>query len=819
MEVIVIVLIPVLFLTLAASMLVVSQISGFFQSGRYSRKRQQDRKDLDRFMTQLGVAQGQVFKRSKDLEKMSSRLKVNNTELERLNGMKSKFLSMVVHDMRTPLASIKGFGEMLSRQKLEGPQKKYTDYIVRGTDQINHLMADLTDLAVIEAGKLRMEKAEFMLHDLLNDMVPPTQVIAKQRGVEFVAPEDVKNIPLIGDKFRLGQALMNFLNNATKFTPNGGRVELKVIPHGRTVTFAVKDSGPGIHPSERRNVFEKFYQSKFQTKKDKKKGWGLGLSIAQEIVMAHQGEIGVDSPGLGKGATFWYRVPVKPPRRAPHAVAAALLMGLLLAAAPLRAQEPYPLEDKRNYEKALELKAESVLLRILGPNRYRVVVDASLDFTRIEKFDIAEGAAEGEKALFLWQNVGAESSGRDQLLPGIPSPQPVPGAGGAKSYKRENSFPTSFVKRLGVTVILDKGIERAQGDEMSKIIAEILDVQPGRGDVLNLIYAPFEPAWKTIWHTPEAVSLIFKYGMISLMTLITLIVVAVCFLKLAEAMDSMAQAQATQLSMDMGQGDGTTEEEEEEKKAIEGEQEGEGSPTGIFFAVKPEQVETLYEIIHNQDPENIALVVAHLHEDVKKLFLARLEPAVYSQVLMNLGKIKFMEPDVVETVKDELERRLESAVGGQGKLLAMIEESDLKTKRQLLELLEERDPELAKVVRQKIILFEDLLLLNEKDWSLLFGALSLEDWGRALTGVDEAIINAVKGQMLEKTWAITQQMMQAQGVSEGAAEKARENVVEVLEAMVAKGRIENPANRRKELAAPEESLEPPPLEEDATPAA
>lgn len=315
MEIVIAVLLPVLFLFLAASMLVVSQFSSFFQFTRYSKRRQFDRENIQNNMLRLAMAQTQIAQRSKELERLSERLKGSNHELERLNGMKSKFLSMAVHDMRTPLASIKGFGEMLSRQAIDDSQRKYVDYIVRGTDQINRLMADLTDLAVIEAGKLRMEKVPFQLSDMLNDIVPPTSVIAKKNNLEFLSPQEYRDVTIVGDKFRLVQALMNFTNNACKFTPAGGTVELKVSVMGPQVVFAVKDTGAGVDRTEVKSVFEKFYQSKYQDQKNKKKGWGLGLSIAQEIIRSHYGEIGVNSAGLGKGATFWYRVPLKPPMR------------------------------------------------------------------------------------------------------------------------------------------------------------------------------------------------------------------------------------------------------------------------------------------------------------------------------------------------------------------------------------------------------------------------------------------------------------------------------------------------------------------------
>lgn len=813
MEVVLIVLLPVLFLALAGSMLVVSQFSGFFSSSRYSRRRRQDRQELENFMLKLAVSQGQVFKRSQQLEKLSSKLKVNNQELARLNSMKTKFLSMAVHDMRTPLASIKGFGEMLSRRKLADQEKKYADYIVRGTDQINRLMADLTDLAVIEAGKLKMEKSEFDLDTFLKDVVPPISVIAKNKGVIFVPPERAKNIPIFGDRFRLAQALNNFLTNAVKFTPASGKVELKVTIAGRKIAFAVKDSGPGIHPSERKRIFEKFYQSQYQSQKEKKKGWGLGLSIAQEIVVkGHQGDIGVESQGLGRGAAFWMRVPTVPLRNAGRLgrAAAALLLvaGLSLSAA---ADDGFPFEEKAKFERAIEQKAESVLMKILGPNRFKVVVDATLDFTRIERVDFKRGAvAKNPSLLFLWQNIGVESMGREQLLPGIPAPQEIPAATGARSYERQNTFPSRFIKRLVVTIILDRGIPKTQGDEISKIVEEILDTQPARGDVLNIVYAPFAPAWKTIWYTPEAASLMFKYVMISIMTLITLIVVAACFLKLAEAMDSMAQAQSTQLSMDIGSKEGGAEKEEGEggKKAIEGQAEKvEEGAGGVVFNVKPGQIPTLLEIIRGQDPENVALIVAHLTSEIRREFLDRLPAQLHSAVLMNLGRIRFLEPDVIETVKEELERRLESAVGGEEQLLGMIEHSDLKAKKRLLLLLQERDPRMARLVRGRILLFEDLVRLESRDWSLLLTTVPLEDWGPALADAEDDIKDAVKKNMAPKTWRIVIQIIAAFHASEQASGAARERIVEAAGKLIAEGRIVNPAPTNEEKDAPPALLE------------
>ncbi|MFA6092350.1 MAG: ATP-binding protein [Elusimicrobiota bacterium] len=798
MDAVILVLVPVLFLTLAASMLAVSQLTGFFQFNKYSRRRRSDSREILRFMTRLESARRQEVRRSRELETLSSRLQVNNMELARLNGMKSKFLSMVAHDMRTPLASIKGFGQLLERQRLGQGAARYVGNIVRSTEQMNRLMADLTDLAVIEAGKLRMEKASFDLAQMFEDVVPGISVIAQNKGVRFSVQAPPSGLEIVGDRFRLVQALMNFLNNAVKFTPPGGKVELSAHASGRYAAFRVKDSGPGIHPSEKQSLFEKFYQSKFSDQKARRQGWGLGLSIAQEIVRAHGGEIGAESAGLGKGSTFWYRIPLKPARAIESIGRGALI--LMLAAfgvcARAGAQQGLPLEEKARFEKALQEKAESVLLHLLGPGRARVVVDASLDFTRIERFDVRSGSAgSAEKSpLYIWQSVGAQASGQE-LLPGVPELESAPGP--TRSYERQNSFPSSFVRKLNVMLILDRSVDVQQGDEISRIVSDVMDIQPGRGDVLNVVRAPFAPAWKTVWYTPESASLLMKYGLIGLMMFITLVVVAVCFLKLAEAMDSMAQAQGRQLQTDFGPAkDGALPEEELPMEAqppglpaLEGAEK-------IVFDVRPEQAETLLEILRDQDPDNLALVTAHLPLPARKAFLSLLPARMHGLVLTSLGRVRFVEREQVLAVKEELEKRLENAVGGRSALLSMIADSGPSEQRELLRFLEIQDQDLARAIRSQILLFEDLAGLEGKDWPTMFSAAPLEEWGLALKGASAELLQALEAQLLPKTWAMLQQALGAGRSAPAAVERAQEKIIEAARRLILEGRIADPAASR-----------------------
>ena len=312
MEILIIALIPLSLLLLGAGFLVVAQVSGFMQSSFFNQRQHFSNMVIQQYMERIALAQGQLYQRKQELEGMSVKLSLSNQELGRLNEMKSKFLSMVVHDVRTPLASIRGFSELLLKKNVGEREAMYLKNIVSSTDQLGRLIADLTDLAMIEAGKLKMEKTDFFFPEMAKDILPGLSINAQKKGVDLVVHDFPEGVLVDGDKFRLSQVFMNLVNNAIKFTPAYKKVEISFRREGKYVVTMVKDAGIEIHSSETKKIFEKFYQAKHQKdEKLRKQGWGLGLSIAQEVVRAHQGEIGAASPGLGKGSTFWFKVPVK----------------------------------------------------------------------------------------------------------------------------------------------------------------------------------------------------------------------------------------------------------------------------------------------------------------------------------------------------------------------------------------------------------------------------------------------------------------------------------------------------------------------------
>lgn len=305
-------LVPAVLLVLMLTLMVFYQMTSLGQQNFSGARERMNAQLIDNFVRSLSVAENTIYNKNATLNDMAQKLLLSNDQLMQLNNMKSKFLSMVVHDVRTPLASIRGFSELFAAQAAATErQKNMSAQMIIAVDRLNRLVSDLTDLAMIEAGKLKIDPAPFGFHKIVDELMPIMNTAAEKQGVELKYDQVHRNVIVNGDKFRLSQVLQNLVGNAIKFTPKGGLVEVKTRLEGRWIITSIKDSGSGIHPSETKKIFEKFYQAKHQKNEAlRKMGWGLGLAIAQEVVFQHKGAIAAESKGLGHGSTFWFKVPV-----------------------------------------------------------------------------------------------------------------------------------------------------------------------------------------------------------------------------------------------------------------------------------------------------------------------------------------------------------------------------------------------------------------------------------------------------------------------------------------------------------------------------
>ena len=243
------------------------------------------------------------------LELSLERERAANEHLRELDRLKDEFIALVSHELRTPLTSIRGYLEFLLEDAdgLTPDHARFLTVVDRNAERLQHLVNDLLFVAQIDAGRLTIEQAGVDLPALADEAVEAARVVASAKAIELEL--DVGPVqPLVGDRARLAQLLDNFISNAIKFTPEGGRVTVGVRGEGEFAVFSVADSGIGIGKEDQERLFERFYRAASATERAIP-GTGLGLAIAKAIVDAHGGSISVESEE-GAGTTFTVALPL-----------------------------------------------------------------------------------------------------------------------------------------------------------------------------------------------------------------------------------------------------------------------------------------------------------------------------------------------------------------------------------------------------------------------------------------------------------------------------------------------------------------------------
>jgi PAS domain S-box-containing protein len=241
---------------------------------------------------------------------------IQEAQVERLRSvdrMKDEFVALVSHELRTPLTSIRGYLELVmdDAEQLPTETRGYLEIVSRNADRLLHLVGDLLLVAQAEAGKLSFDWISVEIVPLAAQCVQAAQPAAETAGVELNFSSKASQ-PIVGDPARIAQLLDNLISNAIKFTPVGGRVDVRVDASTRAAVIEVSDTGFGIAEEDQAQLFERFFRT--QSANDKAiAGTGLGLSIAKAIVDAHEGSITVVS-AEGRGTTFRVELPTtKPP--------------------------------------------------------------------------------------------------------------------------------------------------------------------------------------------------------------------------------------------------------------------------------------------------------------------------------------------------------------------------------------------------------------------------------------------------------------------------------------------------------------------------
>jgi signal transduction histidine kinase len=260
-------------------------------------------------------------------EEAQAQLMAQNERLVEADRLKDEFVALISHDLRTPLTSIVGYIELAMDDELEPPldeeRRSYLEVVSRSSERLLRLVDDLLFIARLQAGRLVLEPGQLDLCTIVAQSVEESRPRAEAKGValSFLGSGAVM---IEGDKGRIFQLLDNLISNAIKFTPAGGRIDVRAVPKLDGAVLEVSDTGIGLAPGEAELVFDRFFRSS-QTAAQQTPGTGLGLFIARAITEAHGGQISAGSRE-GEGTTFRIELPAELPPQAESDAAGAELV-------------------------------------------------------------------------------------------------------------------------------------------------------------------------------------------------------------------------------------------------------------------------------------------------------------------------------------------------------------------------------------------------------------------------------------------------------------------------------------------------------------
>lgn len=246
-----------------------------------------------------------------ELQRNNEQLATANAKLRELDQLKSQFLSVATHELRTPLSIILGYNSMLSESLADRLDEQERDTLresVSACKRLIRLVNSMLDITQIESGKMKMNFEPADLRRIVTGVAALFQQEARAKKLH-IGVELPSRLPrMVMDPERIEQVLVNLLGNALKFTPKGGTVTISVRQQDHGVQVAITDTGIGIAAEDRARIFDEFAQVRRQAANRQREGSGLGLAIARRIVEAHHGVLEVESE-LGHGSTFQFSIP------------------------------------------------------------------------------------------------------------------------------------------------------------------------------------------------------------------------------------------------------------------------------------------------------------------------------------------------------------------------------------------------------------------------------------------------------------------------------------------------------------------------------
>lgn len=254
-------------------------------------------------------ATGRIYRDKEGIPTRFSGILLDITERKQDEIRKNDFIAMVSHELKTPLTSLKAHVQLLSsKAKLHGDSQSISalSKVDAQVNKMNNMIKSFLDLSRLEAGKINLEKQNFVMDELIVEVVEETLLIDKSHNISV---KNVKRVEVFADREKIGQVLNNLIGNAIKYSPQGKIVEVECQDTAGKIVVSVRDEGIGIPKDDIALLFDRFYRvesRKFKTIS----GFGIGLYLSAEIIKRHEGEIWVESEE-GKGSTFYFSLPLE----------------------------------------------------------------------------------------------------------------------------------------------------------------------------------------------------------------------------------------------------------------------------------------------------------------------------------------------------------------------------------------------------------------------------------------------------------------------------------------------------------------------------